>query len=69
MCISITENVTHFIHTHYLRTTVIDQYYMQEEVENRFNSKNVHYKEDEMGGACGAHGGVEGCIQHFDWEV
>jgi hypothetical protein len=22
-------------------------------------------KEDEMGGACGAHGGGEGCIQHF----
>jgi hypothetical protein len=26
-------------------------------------------KEDEMGGACGAHGGGEGCIQHFDWET
>jgi hypothetical protein len=25
-------------------------------------------KEDEMGGACGAHGGGEGCIQHFGWE-
>jgi hypothetical protein len=21
-----------------------------------------------MGGACGAHGGGEGCIQHFGWE-
>jgi hypothetical protein len=26
-------------------------------------------KEDEMGGACGAHGGDEGCIQHFGWEA
>jgi hypothetical protein len=26
-------------------------------------------KEDEMGGACGAHGGGEGCIQHFGWEA
>jgi hypothetical protein len=23
----------------------------------------------EMGGACGAHGGVEGYIQHFGWET
>jgi hypothetical protein len=26
-------------------------------------------KEDEMDGACGAHGGGEGCIQHFGWEA
>jgi hypothetical protein len=26
-------------------------------------------QEDEMGGACGAHGGGEGCIQHFSWEA
>jgi hypothetical protein len=26
-------------------------------------------KEDEMGGACGAHGGGEGCIQHYGWEA
>jgi hypothetical protein len=26
-------------------------------------------KEDEMGGACGAHGGGKGCIQHFGWEA
>jgi hypothetical protein len=26
-------------------------------------------KEDEMGGACGAHGGGEGCIKHFAWEA
>jgi hypothetical protein len=26
-------------------------------------------KEDEMGGACGTHGGGEGRIQHFDWEA
>jgi hypothetical protein len=26
-------------------------------------------KKDEMGGACGAHGGGEGCIQHFGWEA
>jgi hypothetical protein len=26
-------------------------------------------KEDEVGGACGAHGGGEGCIQHFGWEA
>jgi hypothetical protein len=24
---------------------------------------------DEMGGACGAHGGGVGCIQHFGWEA
>jgi hypothetical protein len=22
-----------------------------------------------MGGACGAHGGGEGCIQYFGWEA
>jgi hypothetical protein len=22
-----------------------------------------------MGGVCGAHGGGEGCIQHFGWEA
>jgi hypothetical protein len=22
-----------------------------------------------MSGACGAHGGGEGCIQHFGWEA
>jgi hypothetical protein len=22
-----------------------------------------------MGGACGAHGGGEGCIQHFGWDA
>jgi hypothetical protein len=22
-----------------------------------------------MGGACGLHGGGEGCIQHFGWEA
>jgi hypothetical protein len=26
-------------------------------------------EEGEMGGACGAHGGGEGCIQHFGWEA
>jgi hypothetical protein len=26
-------------------------------------------KEDEMGGACGAHGRGEWCIQHFGWEA
>jgi hypothetical protein len=25
--------------------------------------------EDEMGGACGAHGEGEGCIQHFGWKA
>jgi hypothetical protein len=29
----------------------------------------ITYLEDEMGGACGAHGGGERCIQHFDWEA
>jgi hypothetical protein len=24
---------------------------------------------NEMGGACGAHGGGERCIQHFGWEA
>jgi hypothetical protein len=27
--------------------------------------KGDQSKEDEMGGACGVHGGGEGCIQHF----
>jgi hypothetical protein len=31
--------------------------------------KSDQNKEDEMGGACGAHGGGEGCIQHFGWEA
>jgi hypothetical protein len=31
--------------------------------------KSDQGKEDEMGGACGAHGGGEGCIQHFGWEA
>jgi hypothetical protein len=22
-----------------------------------------------MGGACGAHGGGEGCIEHFGWDA
>jgi hypothetical protein len=26
-------------------------------------------KEDEMGGACGAHAGGEGCIKRFGWEA
>jgi hypothetical protein len=26
-------------------------------------------KVDEIGGACGAHGGGEGCIQNFGWEA
>jgi membrane glycosyltransferase len=26
-------------------------------------------KRDEMGRACGANGGGEGCIQHFGWEA
>jgi hypothetical protein len=29
----------------------------------------IKAKEDEMGGTCGAHGGGEGCIQHFGWEA
>jgi hypothetical protein len=29
----------------------------------------AQYKLDEMGGACGTHGGGEGCIQHFGWEA
>jgi hypothetical protein len=31
--------------------------------------KSDQSKEDEMGGACGAHGGGKGCIQHFGWEA
>jgi hypothetical protein len=31
--------------------------------------KGDQSKEDEMSGACGAHGGGEGCIQHFGWEA
>jgi hypothetical protein len=34
-----------------------------------FNVLTQNLKEDEMGGACGMHGGGEGCIQHFGWEA
>lgn len=26
-------------------------------------------EDDEMGGACGTHGEVEKCMQHFDWKA
>jgi hypothetical protein len=29
----------------------------------------IHMHMNIMGGACGAHGGGEGCIQHFSWET
>jgi hypothetical protein len=31
--------------------------------------KGDQSKEDEMGGAGGAQGGGEGCIQYFGWEA
>jgi hypothetical protein len=34
-----------------------------------FSSDMIFINEDEMGGACGAHGGGEGCVQHFGWEA
>jgi hypothetical protein len=37
-----------------------------EELHGLYSSPS---KEDEMGGACGAHGEGEGCIQHFVWEA
>jgi hypothetical protein len=33
------------------------------------SSRGIKSKEDEMGGAGGALGGGEGCIQHFGWEA
>jgi hypothetical protein len=36
---------------------------------DRFYPCSGQSKEDEMGGACGAHGGGEGCIQKFVWEA
>jgi hypothetical protein len=38
---------------------------------NKFLLKLVfnETEEDEMGGACGAHGGGEGCDKHFGWEA
>jgi hypothetical protein len=39
-----------------------------EELHGLYSSPDQS-KEDEMGGACGAHGGGEGCIQHFGWEA
>jgi hypothetical protein len=35
-------------------------------VISNFSERNIVHK---MGGACGAHGGGEGCIQHFGWEA
>jgi hypothetical protein len=34
-----------------------------------YETYKILSKEDEMGGACGAHGGDEGCIHHFGWEA
>jgi hypothetical protein len=39
-----------------------------EELHGLYSSPSKESKEDEMGGACGVHGGGEGCIQHFGWE-
>jgi hypothetical protein len=43
-----------------------------EELQGLYSSPSIisdQSKEDEMGGACGAHGGGEGCIQHFGCEA
>jgi hypothetical protein len=44
-----------------------------EELRGLYSSPSIvksdQSKEDEMGWACGAHGGGEGCIQHFGWEA
>jgi hypothetical protein len=44
-----------------------------EELHGLYSSPSIvksdQSKEDEMGEACGAHGGGEGCIQHFGWEA
>jgi hypothetical protein len=54
--------LTHVVHsifmTAIIKFSVIAQY-----------CQGDQSKEDEMGGACGAHGGGEGCIQHFGWEA
>jgi hypothetical protein len=50
---------------------------MDEMARQRNKSLNVNIElflgdqseEDEMGGACGTHGGGEECIQHFGWEA
>jgi hypothetical protein len=44
-----------------------------EELHGLYSSPSIvrviKAKKDEIGGACGAHGGGEGCIQHFGWEA
>jgi hypothetical protein len=42
-----------------------------EELHGLYSSPSIVrvIKEDEIGGACGVHGGGEGCIQHFGWEA
>jgi hypothetical protein len=44
-----------------------------EELQGLYSSPStvtvIQSKEDEIGGACGTHGGGEGCIQHFGWET
>jgi hypothetical protein len=44
-----------------------------EELHGLYSSPSIvksdRSKEDEMGEACVAHGGGEGCIKHFGWEA
>jgi hypothetical protein len=44
-----------------------------EELHGLYSSPSIvsviNAKENEMGGACGEHGGGEGCIQHCGWEA
>jgi hypothetical protein len=46
-------------------------YFLSSSVYFREGRSNLgdQSKEDEMVGAGGAHGGGEGCIQHFGWEA
>jgi hypothetical protein len=37
--------------------------------ENIFRFKQIKQCLQTLSGACGAHGGGEGCIQHFGWEA
>jgi hypothetical protein len=42
-----------------------------EELQGLYSSPSIVrvIKARRMGGACGTHGGGEGCIQHFGWET
>jgi hypothetical protein len=52
-----------------LHVSVISDSHDDEYEHNREPSGILRRKKDEIGGACGAHGGGEGCIQHFGWDA